>query len=169
MNVASPPGVDASDFRAALSRWASGVAIVSVRDAQGLAATTVSSFSSLSLSPPLVMVALAERSQTLERVKASGRFTVSLLAAGQQEAASRCAKRAADEADFDEDGHVRGSLASLACTTHDLRQYGDHLLLVGRVERLQLGAGGAPLLYWDRGYRVLAQLPAPTGPDKLQP
>lgn len=169
MHEASLPGVNASDFRAALSRWASGVAIVSVRDAQGLAATTVSSFSSLSLSPPLVMVALAEGSQTLERVKGSGRFTVSLLAAGQQEVASRCAKRAADASTFDEHGHVRGSLALLACTTHDLRRYGDHLLLVGQVESLQLGAGGTPLLYWERGYRALAQLPVPIGPEKAQP
>lgn len=138
-----------------MSRWASGVAIVAVRDAEGLAATTVSSFSSLSLEPPLITVALTEKSRTLKRVEASGRFTMSVLATAQQDVAARCAKGDADTAAFDAEARVRDCLVSLSCTVRDLHRYGDHLLLVGLVAGVQRGADGEPLLYWNRAYRAL--------------
>ena len=155
MDSSSHPGVPAPDFKEALSRWASGVSVVAVRDAQGIAATTVSSFSSLSLEPPLVLVALKEGSRTLKRVESSERFTVSVLSSAQQEVSARCARGEAEEAAFDEDARVRDSLVGLSCALHDLRRYGDHLLLVGRVVAVHRGVDGEPLLYWNRAYRAL--------------
>lgn len=155
MTLSTPEGLNAPDFREAMARWASGVAIVSVRDEQGVGATTVSSFSSLSLEPPLVLFALSHASRTLKRVEASKRFTVSVLSAAQREVAVRCAKGEADGSAFDEGAFVRGCLAGLSCTLLDVHRYGDHLLLIGRVVGVQRGAEQEPLLYWNRAYRAV--------------
>ncbi|WP_224360967.1 flavin reductase family protein [Hyalangium versicolor] len=159
MTPSSSEGVNALDFREALARWASGVSVVAVRDEQGLAATTVSSFSSLSLEPPLVLLSLSDSSRTLKRVQAAGRFTVSILSAAQQDTAVHCAKGESAQAAFDEAAFVRDCLAGLSCTVLDLRRYGDHLLLVGQVVSILRGEAREPLLYWNRAYRAVTGLP----------
>ncbi|RKH35816.1 flavin reductase [Corallococcus praedator] len=161
MSQSGPEGVSALDFREAMSRWASGVAVVSVRDAEGVAATTVSSFSSLSLSPPLVVLALQQTSRTLKRVEAAGRFSVSVLSTAQREISVRCAKGDAEGLAFDERAFVQDSLAGLGCDVLDVHRYGDHLLLVGRVVGIQRGVEGDPLVYWNRGYRAVTAHPDP--------
>jgi flavin reductase (NADH) len=149
--------VDASTFRDALSRWSSGVAVLTAADgAGGTAATTVSSFTSVSLDPPLVLVALSTKSRTLRRIEATARFAVSVLSAHQRDVAEQCARLdAVDQALFDEAGHVRGALAMLACGVHDIRAYGDHLVVVGEVSMARRNEHDAPLLYWNRDYRAL--------------
>ncbi|WP_043711767.1 flavin reductase family protein [Corallococcus macrosporus] len=159
MTQGSPEGVDAKGFRDAMAQWATGVAVVAMRDAEGLRATTVSSFSSLSLEPPLVVVALSEASRTLKRVEATGRFTLSILSAAQRSISARCAKGELDEALFDADAFVRDSLVGLSCQVHGLHRHGDHTLIVGRVTRLHEGRRQEPLLYWERGYRTVTSLP----------
>ncbi|RKH37240.1 flavin reductase family protein [Corallococcus sicarius] len=161
MTQGGPEGVTALDFREAMSRWASGVAVVSVRDAEGVAATTVSSFSSLSLDPPLVVVALQQISRTLKRVEAAGRFSVSVLSTTQRDISVRCAKGESDGLAFSEEAFVQDCLASLSCTLLDVHRYGDHLLLVGRVVGIQRGADGEPLVYWNRAYRAVTAHPDP--------
>jgi flavin reductase (NADH) len=131
------------------------VAVVSVRDAQGLGATTVSSFSSLSQEPPLVMVALSDSSRTLKRVQASGRFTVSVLSSSQRDISVRCSKGEAEDAAFDDDAFVRDCLAGLSCTLLGQHRYGDHHLLIGQVVEVRRGEEGEPLLYWNRAYRAV--------------
>ncbi|MCP3137415.1 flavin reductase family protein [Pyxidicoccus xibeiensis] len=160
MTQSTSEGVAPSGFRDAMAQWASGVAVVAVRDAEGLAATTVSSFSSLSLEPPLVVVALSERSRTLKRVEAAGRFTVSVLSVAQREVAVKCAKGEAEDAAFDEGAFVRDGLAGLSCTVEAVHRYGDHLLLVGRVTEVRRGEEQEPLLYWSRAYRAVSELPS---------
>ena len=155
MAQGTPEGVSAPGFREVLCRWASGVSVVSVRDAQGLAATTVSAFSSLSLEPPLVLVALSESSRTLKRVQDSGRFTVSILSSAQRDISVRCAKGEAEDAAFDEDAFVRDCLAGLSCTLLDTPRYGDHFLLIGQVVGIRRGEEREPLLYWNRAYRTI--------------
>ena len=159
MTQGGPAGVTALDFREAMSRWASGVAVVSVRDAEGVAATTVSSFSSVSLDPPLVVMALQQTSRTLKRVEAAGRFSVSVLSTTQREISVRCAKGEADGLVFDDQAFVQDSLAAMSCALLDVHRYGDHLLLVGRVVGIQRGVEGDPLLYWNRGYRAVTAHP----------
>ncbi|MBN8232823.1 flavin reductase family protein [Corallococcus macrosporus] len=161
MTQSGTEGVSALEFREAMSRWASGVAVVSVRDTDGVAATTVSSFSSLSLTPPLIVLALQQSSRTLKRVEAARRFSVSVLSTSQRDVSVRCAKGEAEGLVFDESAFVQDSLVGLACTLLDVHRYGDHLLLVGRVERIQRGAEAEPLLYWNRAYRALTAHPEP--------
>ena len=157
MTSAPAPAVDERSFRDAMARWASGVAVVVVRDAQGFKAATVTAFCSGSLRPPLVFVAMSETSQTLARSTAAGRFTVSFLAESQGDVAGRVASGGNDGALFDDDGAVRGALLALRCAAMPVQVCGDHVLLVGRVEEVREGPGERPLIYWGRGYRALAR------------
>ena len=79
-------------FKAVLSRWASGVSVVTTNDDGMLYGLTVSSFSSVSLDPPLVSVCLSEGNRLVEMIKQSGKFAVSILGANQQAASQYFAR-----------------------------------------------------------------------------
>lgn len=160
MSAGLPEDISSLAFRNALSQWASGVAVVTVRDALGVAATTVSSFSSLTLEPPLVLVALSERARALPRIEAAGRYVINVLTSEQLDLADRCSRTEVQEVDVDDAGRIPGALVSLSCSVHDAPRYGTHTLLVGRVhEVVSLDREAEPLLYWNRQYRHLSDLP----------
>jgi len=85
--------VDTQAFKDVLAHWASGVTIVTANDEGIVHGMTVSSFSSLSLEPPLVLVCAFRGSRTRELIGRSGRFAVNLLAEGQAGLATRFAGR----------------------------------------------------------------------------
>jgi len=155
------------DFKSALSRWASGVSVVTTRD-QGLCyGLTVSSFSSLSLDPPLVLVCIDNRNRLTSMVESSGTFCVSILERQQEEASNYFASRGREPVEeitavpcsLLDDGvpAVGGALAHLSCDLHEAVAGGDHTILIGRVKRISVGEG-VPLLYYARAYRGLTGL-----------
>ena len=81
------------DFKTALAAWASGVSVVTTNADGMLYGLTVSSFTSLSLDPPLVLVCLNKENRLPEMIEASGGFAVSILHRGQQEASNYFASR----------------------------------------------------------------------------
>lgn len=157
------------DFRSVLSRWASGVSVVTSNDAGMLYGLTVSSFSALSLDPPLVLVCLANANRIVGMIEASGGFAVSMLASDQVAASSYFARPGRlPTRDFTEiEGRwtpsgqpvLAGALAWLACRTHALLPQGDHTICIGRVEDTFVDEGKEPLLYWSRGYRRIGDPP----------
>jgi flavin reductase (DIM6/NTAB) family NADH-FMN oxidoreductase RutF len=156
------PSVDQQDFRDALSRWASGVTIVTARRGEEPIGMTAASFSSLSLDPPLVLVCVARSAYSHDPLASAEGFAVHILGSGQDEMSSRFAKAGAEKfVDFpDERGPFDVPLlpfgvARLVCARHSALDGGDHTILVGRVVATEL-AGTDPLLYCNRGYHRLA-------------
>ncbi|MBV9772917.1 MAG: flavin reductase [Gemmatimonadetes bacterium] len=146
------------DFREALSYWASGVAVLAVSDGDEVEAITVSAFASVSVDPPLVLACVANQSAILPTLLDQRRFTVSLLAEDAQRAASAVAQRLPlDELRFAAEGDpvLEGAPVSLVCRLHAEHPGGDHRILVGEVERVELGRDAPPLLYFRRGYARL--------------
>ena len=82
------------DFKNALSGWASGVSVVTTRDAGLAYGLTVSSFTSVSLDPPVVLVCLGHGNRLHEMIASSKRFAVSLLARDQEAASNHFASPA---------------------------------------------------------------------------
>lgn len=145
-------------LRDAFSRWASGVAVLAVSDGEEIDAITVSAFSAVSLDPPLVMVCLSEQSSTLCMLLEEGRFTVNLLAKDQQRMASAVAQRlpgCLTGIRTEGDPVLEGALATFVCRLWGAYPGGDHRILVGEVERVEIGADAPPLLYYNRDYRSL--------------
>jgi flavin reductase (DIM6/NTAB) family NADH-FMN oxidoreductase RutF len=158
--------VEPASFRDALSRWASGVSVVTVNDHGMLYGATVSSFTSVSLDPPLVLVCIANTNRLPAMVGASGGFAVSILAEDQQAASAYFARPGRlPTPDFTEiEGEwtpsgqpvIRGALAWVTCQLHAQIPQGDHTLLIGMVDGVGGESGKKPLLYWSRGYRSVS-------------
>ncbi|MBX9928682.1 MAG: flavin reductase family protein [Gemmatimonadaceae bacterium] len=155
--------IDRDSFRAALSRFASGVTVVTVRDADGTDhGMTVSAFSSVSLTPPLVLACIDEAASMAMHLHDRIAFGISILAADQAERSQRFADPAADR--FAGVAVTRaasgvalldGAVATLACTATALYPAGDHRILVGQVDDVQLREG-APLVYHRGAYARLS-------------
>lgn len=152
--------VDAATFRQALSRFASGVTILTTRGADGVDyGMTVSAFTSLSLSPPLVLVCI-DHSATMHAALVSDQLlNVHILRAGQEPLSDQFAREKGDRfqgvaADRDERGvmQLRDTLAVLSCRIIALYPGGDHTIVVAEVEETVV-AEGEPLLYFRGAYR----------------
>ena len=150
-------------FKSALASWASGVSVVSAVE-DGLSyGLTVSSFSSLSLKPPLVLVCINNHNRLVGMVERSGKFAVSILARDQESASNACAMPRREPSETLFDGEVMttpGGLPCVAgaagwvdCSLHQSLVQGDHTILVGRVEAACGDDSRAPLLYFRRKYR----------------
>jgi flavin reductase (DIM6/NTAB) family NADH-FMN oxidoreductase RutF len=143
-------------------RLAAGVAIVTARGAQGPVGMTASSVTSVSLRPPLLLVALASGSRTLQAVRTGRAFAVHLLRADQRDLAERFASRDPHRFAGLETREVIGMpvladvLAWAVCRLPEIRRYGDHVVVVARVTATDVD-GGRPLIWHDRGFAQLAE------------
>jgi flavin reductase (DIM6/NTAB) family NADH-FMN oxidoreductase RutF len=157
------------EFRRALGQFASGVTVVTTIDAAGQPqGLTASSFCSVSLAPPLVLVCVDNRISARRAIEESRFFTVSVLAETQEAVSRRFASGAADK--FAGPGLVpgtngavlvSGALAHMECRLAAAHLAGDHTIFVGEVVRLA-AAPGRPLLYHESGYhRLEASDPSP--------
>lgn len=157
--------VSETEFKQALSLWASGVSVVTTQSAQfGLQGMTVTAFSSVSLQPPQILVCLNSNADTLQGIDDSGVFAVNILSANQQSSSNQFAGgssqalRFADNAwQAAENGSplLTDSLVSLACRVVDKVRAGSHWIVIGAVEQ-SVCRQAEPLLYYQGGYRTLA-------------
>ncbi len=152
------------DFKDTLASWASGVSVVTANEGGLLYGLTVSSFTSLSLEPPLVLVCLNNSNRLPEMIEGSRGFGVSILDRDQEAASNHFASRGREpsaeilEVEMERTAAgipvVSGALAWLECRLHDTILQGDHTIIVGEVTEARASGGEAPpLLYFRRGYR----------------
>ncbi|HEX6560350.1 MAG TPA: flavin reductase family protein [Longimicrobiales bacterium] len=144
-----------AQLRQAMAGWPTGVAILAVRHRARIEALTVNSFISVSLTPPLILVSIAQTAQILPLLNEAGRFTISVLAADQARIASQVADRMPGlQRSFtdEEQPVVRDSVAHLFCTTSQTEPAGDHILYVAAVTQVRLGRNAASLLYVNGKY-----------------
>lgn len=154
--------IEPRQFRNTLSRFASGVTVVSMQEGGSDYGITVSAFMSVSLDPPLVAVCIDKGAKAHETLMRGDRFGVSVLAQGQEAVSDHFAGRPSALLDPFTRHHgfpfVDGALAWLLCSVHARHDAGDHTIFVGRVERLGYADSGAPLLYFRSGYAQLREL-----------
>ncbi len=154
--------IDPDLFRAVLGRFASGVTVVTARDANGGDhGMTVSAFCSVSLEPPLVLISVGHEASTYDVLMRQPRFGVSVLSSAQEALSRRFADPDSDR--FDGIGFTRGesgvallddALAHLECRVIERHEAGDHTLMIAEVERAAAHQH-RPLLYYRGGYAQL--------------
>jgi len=158
-----PPGP--TEFRHVLGHWSTGVAIVAtLTRSGGPCGLTVNSVAAVSLSPPLVLACLERGADSHDALRATGAFSINILACGSESVARRFA---GDDAPAKFHGiphhaEVTGvpvldeALAWVDCRVHADYDGGDHTIFVGVV--LAAGArDGEPLLYHRGRYSGLAE------------
>ncbi len=156
---------DASNqrFRDLMSMVCGPVVVITTTEGQQPAGTTVSAFSSLSLQPRLVMLALDRTSRLLARLRRTRRFGVNVLDAGQSELATLFATKREDKFGGVEWSHrgglpyLHGSPGWAECEVESLMPGGDHVIVVGRVDDLDYQVC-TPLIYSGRSFGTHAQL-----------
>lgn len=169
--------IDADAYRRVVGHFATGVTVVTTCDDGRHRAMTANSFTSVSLEPVLVLVAIDRYARFHASVLASGTFAVNVLASDQEDLSRWFARRGRP----DDDEHIerwpftvgpaagaavfRGVLAALECRTHATYDGGDHTLLVGEVLAISADRPDAdPLLYFKGVYRTLT-----AGPEDPRP
>ena len=167
---ASPSAIDAVEFRRALGHFATGVTVVTyapdgIDEFRG---TTVNSFTSVSLQPPLVLVSLGRQTRAAAALRPGSAYAVNVLHHGQRDLAMRFAGR--PQFGTRVEWEVRAGVPHLAecgayfrCVAQDVHDGGDHQLVVGLVEEFQ-AYGHPPLLFYRGAFEQLP--PAAAGqPD----
>lgn len=159
MNLA----VDADQFRHGLGHLATGVTVVSTRDAENRPyGLTVSSFASLSLDPPLVQWSIKQSSYSYPIFQRADCFAVNILASDQEQV-SRDFCKPIDRFATVEWGEgieglplIHGAVAWLECQREEVLVGGDHVIMIGRVLKLQT-FDYKPLLYWRGQYAAIGE------------
>src|SRR5436309_14571003 len=157
----SPP-VAPEALRDAMSRFPTGVTVVSAIGPGGPAGATANAVASLSLEPPMMLACLDLGSRTLVAVEHAGLFGVNVLAGDQAGLARRFSTKDPHPEKWDGVGWreragtpmIEGALVWLACELRDVHDGGDHVIATGRVLELEAGDGD-PLVFIDGEYRPL--------------
>ena len=152
-------------LRAALGGFATGVTIVTCRDASGApVGLTVNSFNALSLEPPMVLWSLRLASPSLAAFDAASHFAINVLSEAQVDLSRRFASTV--PAKFDEGlwGQgvcdvplLAGCAASFECELASHQVAGDHRLYLGRVVAVASQAV-PPLVYHSGRYHLLGEI-----------
>ncbi len=171
MSEGGPRRGDTAAFRSLMSRWATGVSVVTATDQGHDAGLTVNALLSISLDPPSVLVSLMRGVDTLPVLERAKVFGVSLLSASQRHLSERFARAIPSQEKFEGVAFRRGttgvpllegSLGTLECRLVSMTEVFDHFLLVGEVLGLELGREESPLLFYRSGYATAE------GGDRLQ-
>ena len=157
--------VTGAEFRRACGRFATGVTIATVVDSAGAPhGLTVSSFTSVSLHPPLVLICVGHEATNFALFCTATHFGINILKEDQQALSDRFARR----------GHDRfgglpwqpgktgvpllpGCLAQIECAIHQRVKAGDHDIFVGEMVRAHV-TDGEPLIHVHGAYRKLEPL-----------
>jgi flavin reductase (DIM6/NTAB) family NADH-FMN oxidoreductase RutF len=165
MIALEPMNADPGLLRRAFGCFPSGVTAVCALVDDGPVGMAASSFTSVSMEPPLVSVCFQAASSTWLRLRDRPRLGISVLAQGQDEICMSLARKTADRfADVAWDRaaggavFVHGATAWLECSLHAEVPAGDHAVAMLEILRLRANPDAAPLVFHGSRFRRLAVL-----------
>ncbi len=145
-------------LRDVMRTFPQGVVVVTAMGKDGPRGITVSSFLSLSLTPPLVLISIATTSQAHDAI-GDGRFVVNVLGEDQGKLSDHFAlPNLTSEDQFSRlqaqgtPPVLAGCLGYLYCRVVERVTHADHTLFVGEVDKSELGKEGKPLVFFSRQY-----------------
>ncbi len=156
--------IDNHEFKNALKLWASGVSIVTANSAEGEQGMTATSFVSVSMDPPQILVCINDSAETGTAIMHDKKFAVSILTADQQQASNEFAGGSSMQERFANVAWHKGelglpvldeALASMECTVVQQVRAGTHWVVIGEIQSTQCQSGD-PLLYFNSSYRNVA-------------
>ncbi|WP_375788674.1 flavin reductase family protein [Bradyrhizobium sp. Pha-3] len=154
--------ISPKELRNFAGHFATGVAVVTTAHPNGaLHGVTLNAVTSLSLDPPLFLVCLDHKSNTLAALLASRHFGLHFLSREQAEISRIFASKQSDKFAnicFRRGVHgsplIEGVVAAAECRLSDVCSGGDHAIIIGAVDNIHI-FGGEPLLYHRGGYAAL--------------
>jgi flavin reductase (DIM6/NTAB) family NADH-FMN oxidoreductase RutF len=165
--MSSATTIEPSTFRHILGHYPTGVCVISAIDEHGVpVGMAVGSFTSVSLDPPLVAFFPDRGSSSWPRIEKAGRFCVNVLAEDQEHLCRRFAARIANKFDgldyrISDSGLpvLSDVVAWIECTLHAVHEAGDHFIVLGRVDAMDIERDSHPLLFVRGGYGQFSPFP----------
>lgn len=159
--LTSPPEFDPAELRRALAMMGTSVTLVTTSVDGAPFGFTANSFTSVSVSPPLVAVFLAETADSYPAFSRTSHVAVNILADGQGDIAKHFATKGVDKFaavelhhEFDHVPVVTGAMASIVGRVHERWTVGDHLMIIVHVDDVTR-SDVEPLVYQNRQFRKL--------------
>jgi flavin reductase (DIM6/NTAB) family NADH-FMN oxidoreductase RutF len=165
MSDAQPQPIDPDRYRLVLGHLPTGVTVVTANGPQGPAGMSANSVTSVSLEPPMILFCPAKTSTTWPEIRDSGRFCVNVFASHHEEASRRFSARGVDRFGG-VSWHRRAAgpalddaVAWVECTIDAVHEAGDHLIVVGLVDALEMrkDADVEPLVFFRGHYGSFAE------------
>jgi flavin reductase (DIM6/NTAB) family NADH-FMN oxidoreductase RutF len=160
--------LDSEQLRRAMRAWTTGVTVVTAKYKDQQYGMTVNSFTSISLEPPLVSLALKQLTHTHDLIEKSGEFAVTILSAEQKELSDRFAGKLPDVKDRFEGVPTEtlvlnaplltGGMAFFNCRVVNAVAVGENTLFVAEVIAVSGEGGGDPLVYHNRVYHKIVKI-----------
>ena len=152
-------------FRNCLSRFATGITVVTCLDDQGVPhGMTVNSFNSVSLDPPLILFSLARDANSIGNFQAADSYNVNVLAAGQMDISQKFSiageekwRDTAWSAGIHGAPVLDGAMAKFECRPETTCDGGDHIIFIGRVLECEQREELSPLLYYAGRYAEISE------------
>lgn len=145
-------------FRTAMGKFATGVTVILTETENQPHGMTANAFMSVSLDPKLVVISVKENAKILPKIQESGKFSVNILSAEQQEMSMIFAGQIKDKevefARLENQPVIPGAIAQVTCEVSAEHVEGDHTLFIGKVTGIELNEG-EPLLFFNGRYREL--------------
>jgi flavin reductase (DIM6/NTAB) family NADH-FMN oxidoreductase RutF len=154
--------VSSSQFRQVLSRFATGVTIVTVKNQQGVHGLTVNAFTSVSLEPPLILICIQKTGVSHDALSESKHFVVNILSSQQKNLADRFANANLSSSErFQNLSYqlnaqgipiLSGTLGHLECRVVNELDGGDHSIFLSEVEQAEVSEVKEPLIFYNSQY-----------------
>ena len=159
-DTAANTAIDPMKFREVLGHYPTGVALITgIADDGAAIGMVVGTFTSVSLDPPLVAFLPTKSSHSFERLRTAAGFTVNILAHDQEDLCRQLARPATDKfaglawtPSSTGAPILDGVVASIDCTFHSILDGGDHHIVLGSVQELEVHRPVAPLIFFQGGY-----------------
>lgn len=147
--------MEVREFRNTLGHFATGVTIVTTTMEKEFIGMTANAFSSLSIDPPLILVCIDKKANTMKALKKNHPFVINILQEKQHHLSKIFATRNIDKFSFASyaitDSGVPildDNLATIECTVHDILEGGDHYIVTGLVHNTSYNESLHPLLFF---------------------
>ena len=150
--------VNSKNFKESLSKFSTGITVVATNKNSILYGKTINSFSSLSLSPPMVLFSLDIKSSKLNIFKNTNFISINVLSKSQKLISENFAKNNPDWKNIDyqllENGNpiLRNCISNLDCQIIDKIKKGDHIIFISKVLKVMNNAKLKPLIYFNSKY-----------------
>ena len=145
-------------FKKAMSRYATGVTVISINYEGNYIGKTVNSFNSLSLTPPLILFSLDKKSSSLNKFKKTNYIGINFLSKKQKILSEHFAKKRntwGNVNSFLSENDIpliKKSAVNLSCRKIKIAAGGDHMIFICKVIDIKIDKSVKPLMYLDNKY-----------------
>ncbi|MCT2536374.1 flavin reductase family protein [Aquibacillus koreensis] len=144
-------------FRQAMSKFATGINIVTIRHNNVIHGMTVNAFMSVSLDPKLIAISIDEKASMYQLIQDTKEFGISILLEDQKDISMILAKqKAADkEIEYKDVNNIpvlKDALVTMSCKVDEMVPAGDHMIFIAEVTSIEVKEGN-PILYYNGKYR----------------